>query len=244
MEAAGTGRDTRHGAAGNERAYGVAVPERHDLVWLTAEGWNRFADREPGLMAIPGMALWPQEDFPVMVRRRQPADDAGRWPVAVALPAAFGRARLGFQIEARDVAAVSAPPSWLEAASSLPEPWRSRGEATGAMGAGIGLQPRVFGSAMWQHLTGMTFLRPASDLDLLWKVRGGPGAGELACRLASGLERLNRDPGPRLDGEVVLAGRGVQWRELLRGGADELLVKSVDEVMLMPVRQFLSAGAA
>ena len=83
---------------------------------------------------------------------------------------------------------------------------------------------------LWQHLTGLTYLSPASDLDLLWDAADPDDADRLVVSLASLDER-----GPvRLDGEIILPdGGGVNWREFL-GTPDTLLVKTMRGVEIRP----------
>lgn len=93
-----------------------------------------------------------------------------------------------------------------------------------------GLDIRVYGSWMWQALTGEGHVRETSDLDVLVDVAD---AGE-ADRAASFLERQEAGLAFRLDGELSFAGLGeVHWREYCQGKTD-ILVKAVDTLRLMP----------
>lgn len=96
--------------------------------------------------------------------------------------------------------------------------------------AQAGIDIRVYGSWMWQALTGESHVHEASDLDVLVDVAD---AGE-AERVAAFLEGQEAGLAFRLDGELSFAGLGeVQWREY-RQGKTEVLVKSVDALRLMP----------
>jgi phosphoribosyl-dephospho-CoA transferase len=81
---------------------------------------------------------------------------------------------------------------------------------------------------VWQHLSGIPYLTPASDVDLLVRPRD---AVELRSALAL-LAASGPAGAPRLDGEVQLPdGRGVAWRELA-ARPDRVLVKSARGVAL------------
>ena len=94
-----------------------------------------------------------------------------------------------------------------------------------------GVDARVHGSHGWQCLTGLRYLTPQSDLDLLLPVADA----EMADAVAEGLERFAWT-GPRLDGELLFPnGAAVAWREWLqwrRGSVDRILVKRLHGVSL------------
>jgi len=223
-----------------ERAAAGRAPARHDLLWLTVDGWQALAARQPGLFDMAGLRLWAAHGFPVMRRRTQPADVPGLIPVAVALPDAFGRARLGFEVAPADVALYERPPELRAAWRDLPDRLRSLAERVLAVAEQMDLVPRMFGSAMWQHVIGLPYLRPQSDLDLLWSLPHSQDPLPLVARLVSSLCALNADSGPRLDGEIVLDGtRAVNWRELGADASGEVLVKTAEKVSLMSRDRFM-----
>lgn len=113
-------------------------------------------------------------------------------------------------------------------------------EALLALGAEHHATPRVFGSLGWTALTGLDYLGPASDLDLLWPVLPPVRMEALLAALA----RIEARAPMRLDGEVLLPdGSGANWRELQAGGA-EILVKGTGDVALHPRAAFLGAAEA
>ena len=92
------------------------------------------------------------------------------------------------------------------------------------------LDIRVYGSWMWQALTGERHVRETSDLDVLVDVAD---AGE-ADRVAAFLQREEVGLAFKLDGELSFAGLGeIHWREY-RQGKPQVLLKSVDALRLMP----------
>lgn len=89
---------------------------------------------------------------------------------------------------------------------------------------------RVYGSWMWQALTGEAHVRDTSDLDVLVDVSGK----EQADRATGFLARQEAALGLTLDGELSFAGLGeVHWRDYRQGKA-EVLVKAIDSMCLMP----------
>ncbi len=93
-----------------------------------------------------------------------------------------------------------------------------------------GIDIRVYGSWMWQALTGEPHVHAESDLDVVID------AGDLAAagRVAEFLERQEAALGLRIDGEISLAGRGeIHWRELRQDKA-EMLLKTIDGMKLVP----------
>ena len=111
---------------------------------------------------------------------------------------------------------------------SAPPAWHPTIDAVLALGAEHGLVPRVFGSLLWQCLTGLAYLSDGSDLDLLWP------AGVTAAFLGD-LAAIEAGAPMRLDGEVALPdGAGVNWREWCAappGGS--ILAKGMDGVRLV-----------
>ena len=101
----------------------------------------------------------------------------------------------------------------------------------GAIDAGITIN--VYGSWMWQALTGERHVHGASDLDVVIDVANLDDA----VRTAAFLERAEQDLPFRIDGELSFPGLGeVQWRELFQH-RDEVLLKSIDSLKLVPRTQ-------
>jgi phosphoribosyl-dephospho-CoA transferase len=98
------------------------------------------------------------------------------------------------------------------------------------------VEPAAFGSLLWQHLTGLAYLSPHSDLDLLWPV---PAAFDVLSLVFS-IAEVQRDAPLRIDGEVIFAdGSAVNWRELWNAHrtADRatVLAKSMEGVRLVEI---------
>ena len=213
---------------------------RHDLLHPTASGWAALVAHAPAAAAAR-VGHWRDAGLPVMRRRGQPGDPPGLVPVALAFPPTDRPSRLAFTLPPADVAASGPPPTLRAALPDLPDLVRRRAEAVLALADAAALTPRLFGSAMWQHVTGLAYLHDGSDLDLLWSLPRGPDPAASIARLLRSLGGLEARPGSRLDGEIVRHddGAAVNWRELASDGPAELLVKTADAVAVMPRAWFL-----
>ena len=95
--------------------------------------------------------------------------------------------------------------------------------------ARAGLDVRVYGSLMWQALTGERHVHETSDLDVVIDVADLAAADRAAVFLA----HEERALAFRIDGELSFPGLGeIQWREILQD-KDEVLLKSVDTLQLV-----------
>jgi phosphoribosyl-dephospho-CoA transferase len=98
----------------------------------------------------------------------------------------------------------------------------------------------VFGSLAWQSLTGLDYMTASSDLDVLLEFRRETDLDRLAADVAA----IEACAPMRIDGELMDAdGTAVNWREL-HGGANELLAKSIERVVLLDRHQFMSGAMA
>jgi phosphoribosyl-dephospho-CoA transferase len=92
-----------------------------------------------------------------------------------------------------------------------------------------GLKIHVFGSWMWQSLTGDQYVRESSDLDLLIET-ATPRQAESAVSL---LERHVARCSFRIDAELSLPRLGeIHWAEY-RSASPQLMVKSFDTACLI-----------
>ncbi|MFG1463368.1 malonate decarboxylase holo-[acyl-carrier-protein] synthase [Xanthobacter sp. DSM 24535] len=204
---------------------------RHDLVHVTPQGWRAMLDAvEPERLGAAPYGLvedWAERGWPVIVRRPSEHGEASTIAVGLPLPPSHGKLRLGFTIAPDCVAERLARVQPSEVVSNVPASLHAQLDAVIALGVRLSVTPAVFGAVLWQHLTGLTYLRPGSDIDLLWPLPYGNVVPELLAALA-----ILDEAGPaRLDGEIILAdGAGVNWRELhseLGRTGGEVLVKSL-----------------
>jgi phosphoribosyl-dephospho-CoA transferase len=207
---------------------------RHDLVWLTPEGW------ETALRGMEGAALelarrWRARALPAVVRRNEPDTPPGWQCLGIPAPPdpqTGQKVRVGFAAEFRHVAErrpglaldqADAPPCWQPGLASLDIALRA-----------AGVECRVFGSLAMQTLTGERYLGAGSDVDLLLRPRD-------SAQLDAGLALLaHHAQSVPLDGEIEFpSGHAVSWKEWLgadgqaHSGADRVLAKHLDAVALL-----------
>ncbi len=184
---------------------------RHDLLRVEPDHWAATLRSHPALADLPSVADWARLQRPVIVRRRNTGERATEGVLAgLPLPPRDGKRRLAFRLTSR--AAVSAVPPLLlrDAVATVPGEWQSLVAAVLELGDALGVQPRVFGALLWQHLTGLPYLSAHSDLDLLWSIADE----RTAAMLVDGLAQLDARGPVRLDGELELPdGAGLNWRE-------------------------------
>ena len=209
---------------------------RHDLVDVEAGAWAaacaawrpRCALTCDQAAAVEG---WAAHGRPAIGRRALPGDPAACVGVGVPLPPTLGKLRVALSVP---VEAVRGRPSTPLAAArqAAPPAWETTNTSLEALGRTVGITPAVYGALLWQHLTGLPYLHPGSDLDLLWLV-GDPG---VVAALLSGLTRLDEVSPVRLDGELLTPAGGVNWRELATAwptGGD-VLAKTAATAVLRP----------
>jgi len=215
---------------------------RHDLLRVAPDVWASTLARCPSSGDLPLVGAWADRGWPVIIRRRTDVEDPGLVPVGVPLPPAAGKRRVALLLPPDGVLQRS-PPPLLRAAATVADPgWRPTIASLLALGSRTGLEPSVFGSLLWQHRTGLTYLSPDSDLDVLWPVPAGFDVLSLVFSIAE----IQCDAPLRIDGEVIFPdGSAVNWRELWNAyrTADraKVLAKTVEGVRLLDIA-FLPAG--
>jgi phosphoribosyl-dephospho-CoA transferase len=216
---------------------------RHDLLHAAPDVWASVLAVCPPLADLPLLGEWADRGWPVIVRRRGEADNRHLVPVGVPLPPAAGKRRIALLIPPEGVLQRSRPPL-LDATASAADPnWRSTIDALVALGARSGVEPATFGSLLWQHLTGLAYLTPHSDLDVLWPIPANFDVHSLIC----GIAQVQRDAPLRIDGEIIFPdGSAVNWRELwdAHQAADgaTVLAKTMESVQLLDVASLASVG--
>lgn len=216
------------------------VLRRHELVRVHPVSWAQALLADTTLPGLPYLESWALNGWPVMVRRCMPSDVPGRVPVAVALPPGARSRRVALQIAPTDILAREAAVPLADTIAAAPGAWRVMLESVVSLGERHDITPFVFGSILWQHRTGLQYLRSESDLDLLWFVTDAPRAAALACDLSAIAARVP----VQIDGEFILPdGGGVHWREL-SGNASELLVKTMRGVERRPRASLFDRGSA
>ena len=206
---------------------------RHDLVWLTLDGWQRLLACPADDCAGDALAHWAECRLPLVATRR--GGDLAADVIALGLPTprCWSGRRLALVAPSADIERIGRFPTLAEASHALPANAALRLEAVAAaLGARAGLT-LVYGSHGWQALTQLDCLHEGSDLDLLLPAPTAAEAMLLCSRLAAYRGEL------RIDGELVLPnGCAVAWREwhgAAARGSFQVLVKQVDGAELLPL---------
>jgi phosphoribosyl-dephospho-CoA transferase len=195
---------------------------RHDLVWLTPAAWD----------AAPAMSQWRERDWPAVVRRHEAGVAPGAVCLGIPLPA---RQRVALLVGAADIARTAPPLPLTDAIAAAPPQWLAGLVALQRATAALDL--RVYGSLAMASITGLPYLRAASDIDLLLRPADRHA---LDAGLALLEEHANVLP---LDGEIVFpSGDAVAWKEWLAAcrGHARVLVKSLHAVRLADPAQLLA----
>lgn len=202
--------------------------QRQDLVHLSADGWHAVLGHDWDAPARQCVTHWAAHGLPLVVTRQMDrTGDAspGDWlALGLPAPACWGRRRIALQVRSRDVAGTRSFPPVSAIHDLLAPEAAARCLHLHTCLTEQGLPEQVYGSHGWQWLTGLGYLHPDSDLDLLVRVPDANGADAAAAGLAScGVEH------PRIDGELLFAdGSATAWREWQRwrrGDVDGILVK-------------------
>ena len=223
-----------HAAPLEPRALGPDL-HRHRLVFVAAAAWDDVLLARPDLAVEPVVATWADRGWPLVVRRHGFGEESGL-PLGLPLPPALGKRRLSVLMRDRDRVRDAPPPLLAAAIEAAPEAWKPAAARIVGLATNYGIEARVFGGLAWTFLTGMDYLGPGSDLDLLFEVPADSNVVELAAELAT----IEIRAPMRLDGELVRPdGAAVNWREIHRG-TSELLIKTMRGVALRDRAWFLS----
>jgi phosphoribosyl-dephospho-CoA transferase len=186
---------------------------------------------------VPLLPQWADRGWPVIVRRRLESEALDVVPVGVPLPPAAGKLRIALNVPSAAVIARAAPTSLRTVAHKAGPAWQPTIAALVALGERRGIEPAAFGSLLWEHHTGLTYLSPTSDLDVIWSAHAG-------CHIANllrGIAQIERVAPMRIDGEIVFPqGAAANWRELHKAldadGPAEILIKTMGGVCAVDAR--------
>jgi phosphoribosyl-dephospho-CoA transferase len=215
---------------------------RHDLAWLSQQGWQRALAAAPA-NDRDAIGRWRHAGWPAVVRRDDADQAPGQLSLGIALPpspADGTKTRVGLRVLAADVDRVAPPLPVAQVIAAAPASWQPLLAALERHAAAQGLAVRVYGSLALQALTGQTYLTAASDIDVLLHP-------VTRSQLADALDVLSTHAGGLpLDGEIVFpSAQAVAWKELssalARPTATRVLVKEMHGVSLATTSALLAA---
>jgi phosphoribosyl-dephospho-CoA transferase len=202
------------------------VFRRHDLLVIDPAAWATALAGLPDRDETGLLADWARLRRPVIIRRRLPHEPADGLPVGVQLPLSAGRRRVALRVAAHSIIARRERPDTTAALPHAPAGWHATLAALHAL-PGLAAPARVFGSLLWQCVTGLPYLRDGSDLDLTFPCAADPHP------VAEAIAAIDRSGHPRIDGELLLPdGAACHWRELVERDGHDILVKTTDGVEL------------
>lgn len=207
---------------------------RHSRAWLTAPGWRQVLCSQPSDVRADLLA-WSQAGWPAVARRADADAGDDEACLGIALPPLASRARttrVALRVPRTEVAMVMPPLALDSLASVIPRNWRAAYASLCNEAAANALALKVFGSVAWQAMTGMDYIKPSSDIDLLFYPRR---RAQLQQALALFQAHAQHLP---IDGEMVFpTGDAVSWKEwaqAARGaGQDRVLAKGERSVRLL-----------
>jgi len=185
------------------------------------------------------VAAWVATDRPLVVARQPDNIAADTIAVGLALPPAQGKRRIALSVTSQEISRHSQPLLLADALVHAPMEWQSALAELDAAATGIDLELRVFGSLAWQALSGLPYLTPQSDIDLIWHAQSHTQLQQGVALLA----RWEQESGLRADGEVLFGkNSAVSWREwatLKSGDNQRVLVKRERSAELVTTRELL-----
>ena len=209
-----------------------ALP-RHTLVWIDKRAHDdaRAAIGDAG--AHGALDEWLDREWPFVVRRREKdeADLAGAVPLGFPQPRDRGVRGHALAVPADALARIEPPLSLRRVFASLPVPWRDTLDRLERSAHWYGIRLRVCGSMAWQAMTGLPFVAPDSDIDVI----AIPRDRSMLERTLRALTEFARDRDVVIDGEIVFPGHdAVSWREWIDPkDANDVIVKHRNGVRLV-----------
>ncbi|GAB3434828.1 malonate decarboxylase holo-[acyl-carrier-protein] synthase [Massilia solisilvae] len=207
---------------------------RHDIVWLTPDGWSEALAQVPAPLRAP-VERWRRANWPAVVRRNDANLADGFVCAGIPLPPDREtgiKPRVALRLRLSSIDRRTGAFALARAVDAAPAGWRA------ALGLLSDLQLRVYGSLAMQAFTGLDYLTPSSDIDVLFAPTDQVALDAGIALLSHVAERLP------LDGEVVFpGGAAVAWKEWrdARGSGRKVLAKRIDEVRLVSPDELAAA---
>lgn len=209
---------------------------RHDLVFVREIAWRHLMRVRADLAMDPLVASWVQRGWPLVSRRSTPGDLEGV-PLGLPLPPFAGKRRISVVLPPGDIVEVASSPPLALASRAAPRDWWSALDALEEVARQHAINLRVYGSLAWRALTGLDYLTPSSDVDVLFCLRGTTNVQGLVAAIG----HIDSKAPMRIDGELLREdGAAASWREIHEGASD-VLVKTERSVALREASSFMSA---
>ena len=206
------------------------------LVWLEDAGWNAAqATTEPQHKAA--FTLWQNQSWPLIVRRADA--DAADDEVCLGLPLppdedTGTKVRISLRAQVRHIRKATGA---MELAAVLQSSNTERASLTALERDAARLRLRVYGSHAMEAITGLPYVSPTSDIDLLFHPASRRHLEEGVATLSRHAARLP------LDGEIVFpGGAAVSWKEWQMAMANpaKVIVKELHAVRLADTASLLA----
>jgi len=140
---------------------------RHSFAWIADSGsLSPFAEDETPLNDVVRLRNWLGRGRPVIIRRPCRSEDGKSVYIGLSSPPDPVKRRLAFRLPFSSLANVVEPPLWTECAEAFPESSEMAGPILSVIEAAK-LPLQTFGSYAWQHYTGLSYVTPHSDIDLI-----------------------------------------------------------------------------
>jgi len=182
---------------------------RHSFAWITDSGGSwQLAEGETPQNEVVCLRDWIARGRPVIIRRPCISDDGKFVYVGLSLPPDPVKRRLAFRLPFFSLTNVVEPPLWTECAEAFSESSEMASPILSVIEAAK-LPLQTFGSYAWQHYTGLSYLTPHSDIDLIVPINRHEDWRRFR-QLMSETQKTDQ----RVDLEIILNGdASFHWRE-------------------------------
>jgi phosphoribosyl-dephospho-CoA transferase len=182
---------------------------RHSFAWITDSGSPvKFAEGEAPENEVVYLRSWLDRGRPVIIRRPCISEDGKSVYVGLSLPPDPLKRRLSFRLPFSSLAKVVEPPLWTECAEGFSES-SEMARPILAVIESAKLPLQTFGSYAWQRYTGLSYVTPRSDIDLIV-----PISRRDDWRRFRQLMSESQKTDHRVDLEIILNGdASFHWRE-------------------------------
>jgi phosphoribosyl-dephospho-CoA transferase len=204
------------------------VLQRNRLAWLSASAWRQVMARQWDSQAQSILSHWQTQQLPLVLCTQRVQQTPPTISLGLPGPTQWARRKLALEVAPSDIQHVNTFPLLEHIAPTEFSDAALRAFLQYMHGLRVPLQ--VYGSYGWQHLTGMAYVHPASDIDVIAQV---PDL-VVATLVARALQALQSPI--RVDGELAFPnGHAISWREYLQwidGKAERVLVRSRTQIQL------------